>query len=62
MRRVRSGFGQACFYVFVACFLEKRPPAGDINVGAIAALTTIMGRESIYKGRSVTWKELGVTV
>jgi len=47
---------------FFACIREKRQPFADIKVGAVAALTAIMGREAIYKGRSVTWKELGVDV
>ena len=47
---------------FYACIREGRRPFADITVGAIAALTTIMGREAIYRQRSVTWKELGVTV
>lgn len=47
---------------FLACIREKRQPFADVKVAAIAALTAIMGREAIYKGRSVTWKELGVTV
>jgi predicted dehydrogenase len=47
---------------FFACIREKRQPFADIRVGAIAALTGIMGREAIYKRRSVTWKELGVEV
>lgn len=47
---------------FYACIRENRQPYADIKVAAIAALTAIMGREAIYKGRSVDWKELGVTV
>ena len=47
---------------FYACIREGRLPFADITVGAIAALTTIMGREAIYRQRSVTWKELGVTL
>ncbi len=47
---------------FYACVREKRQPFADIRVGAIAALTAIMGREAIYKRRMVTWKELGVEV
>jgi hypothetical protein len=31
-------------------------------VAATAALTTMMGREAIYRKKMVTWKELGVTV
>jgi predicted dehydrogenase len=47
---------------FFKAIREKRQPFADIKVAATAALTVIMGREAIYKGRSVTWKELGVTV
>jgi myo-inositol 2-dehydrogenase / D-chiro-inositol 1-dehydrogenase len=47
---------------FYACIREGRRPFADITVGAVAALTVIMGREAIYRQRSVTWKELGVTV
>jgi predicted dehydrogenase len=47
---------------FYACIREKRTPFADIRVAATAALTTIMGREAIYRRRMVTWKELGVTV
>jgi predicted dehydrogenase len=47
---------------FYACIREKRKPFADIAVGAVAALTAIMGREAIYRRRMVTWKELGVTV
>jgi predicted dehydrogenase len=47
---------------FFACIRERRQPFADIRVAAVAALTAIMGREAIYKGRSVTWKELGVEV
>lgn len=46
---------------FYACIREKRRPAADVYVGATAALTTIMGREAIYRQRSVTWDELGVS-
>jgi predicted dehydrogenase len=47
---------------FYACIRERRRPVADITVGAVAALTAILGREAIYRRRSVTWKELGVTV
>jgi predicted dehydrogenase len=47
---------------FFACVRDNRQPFADVRVGAVAALTAIMGREAIYKGRSVTWKELGVEV
>jgi myo-inositol 2-dehydrogenase / D-chiro-inositol 1-dehydrogenase len=45
---------------FYACIREGRKPFADVMVGAVAALTAIMGREAIYKRRMVTWKELGV--
>jgi len=47
---------------FYACIREKREPFAGIQVAATAALTAIMGREAIYKGRSVSWKEMGVTL
>ena len=47
---------------FFACIREKRQPLADITVAATAALTAILGREAIYKRRSVTWKELGVAL
>jgi predicted dehydrogenase len=47
---------------FYACIREKRQPFADVRVGAVGALTAIMGREAIYKRRMVTWKELGVEV
>jgi predicted dehydrogenase len=47
---------------FYGCIREKRLPFADVKVGAVGALTAIMGREAIYKRRMVTWKELGVEV
>lgn len=47
---------------FVACILEKRQPFAGITVAATAALTAILGREAIYRRRSVDWKDLGVTL
>ena len=47
---------------FFSDIRARRQPFADIRVGAIAALTAIMGREAIYKRRSVTWQELGVEV
>ena len=35
---------------FFACIRENRRPFADVQVGATAALTTIMGREAIYSG------------
>ncbi|HUS06885.1 MAG TPA: Gfo/Idh/MocA family oxidoreductase [Bryobacteraceae bacterium] len=47
---------------FMACIRENRKPFADIKVAATAALTAILGREAIYRRKSVTWKELGVEV
>ena len=47
---------------FFAAIREGRRPFADVRVGAVAALTAIMGREAIYRRRMVTWKELGVEV
>jgi hypothetical protein len=47
---------------FFACILEKRKPFADITVAATAALTAILGREAIYRRKSVDWKDLGVTI
>ena len=47
---------------FLDCIRNRRQPYADIKIAAIAALTTIMGREAIYRKRMYTWKELGVTV
>lgn len=60
----KRGFGEGDMAIdeFFKCIREKRQPFADIKVAAVAALTAIMGREAIYKGRSVTWKEMGVTV
>lgn len=61
---VKRGFSEGDMAVeqFFKAIREKRQPFADIKVAATAALTVIMGREAIYKGRSVTWKELGVNV
>jgi predicted dehydrogenase len=47
---------------FFACIREGRQPFADLKVGAVAALTAMMGREAIYRKRMFTWKELGVDV
>ena len=41
---------------------QKRPPFAGLQVAATAALSAILAREAIYKGRSVGWNELGVTL
>jgi predicted dehydrogenase len=54
--------GENAMTDFYACVREKREPFAGIRVAAIAAVTAIMGREAIYKSRSVTWKEMGVEI
>jgi predicted dehydrogenase len=39
----------------------KTPPA-DITIGATAALTAILGREAIYRKRTMHWQELRVAI
>jgi predicted dehydrogenase len=50
----------------VAAFYEairtgKKPPA-DIEIGVTAALTAILGREAIYRRKTMSWSELGVPI
>ncbi|MEO7650292.1 MAG: Gfo/Idh/MocA family oxidoreductase [Bryobacteraceae bacterium] len=47
---------------FHSCIRENRQPFADVKVGATAALTAILGREAIYRRKSVDWSELGVTI
>jgi myo-inositol 2-dehydrogenase / D-chiro-inositol 1-dehydrogenase len=47
---------------FYSGIREGRPPFASVEIAATAALTTIMGREAIYRKHMVTWKELGVAV
>ena len=39
----------------------KKPPA-DIEIGATAALTAILGREAIYRKTMMNWSDLGVRI
>jgi predicted dehydrogenase len=52
--------GSAHMAAFLDCIRTgKKPPAG-IDEAALAALTAIMGRDSIYRRETVTWDSLGV--
>ena len=62
MRPEDRGEKENAMSEFYACIRENRKPVADIKVAATAALTAILGREAIYRRRSVTWQELGVTV
>jgi predicted dehydrogenase len=51
-------------HAHMAAFIEsirtgKKPPA-DITIAATAALTAILGRDSIYRKQVLTWESLGV--
>jgi myo-inositol 2-dehydrogenase / D-chiro-inositol 1-dehydrogenase len=47
---------------FYDCVLQGTRPETDATIGATAALTAILGRESMYRQKVVTWKELGVAI
>jgi myo-inositol 2-dehydrogenase / D-chiro-inositol 1-dehydrogenase len=48
--------------MFYDCIRRGTKPETDITQGAVAALTSIMGREAYKQKRVVTWKELGVEI
>ena len=48
--------------LFLDCIHNGSRPETDIVVGATAALTAILGREAIYRGKVLAWKELGVEI
>jgi predicted dehydrogenase len=47
---------------FYECIRTGSKPETDVRQGAVAALTSIMGREAYKQKRVVTWRELGVEV
>jgi hypothetical protein len=51
---------EAAIVGFFECIRTGRKPAIDVVVGATAALTSILGREAIYRKKVMTWDELGV--
>ncbi len=50
----------------LAAFYESvktgKPPVAGIEIGATAALTAILGRESIYRRKVMQWSEMGVDI
>ena len=62
LRAEERGETENAMSEFYACIRENRQPFADVKVAATAALTAILGREAIYRRRSVTWKELGVAI
>ncbi|MBI4873110.1 MAG: Gfo/Idh/MocA family oxidoreductase [Acidobacteria bacterium] len=47
---------------FLECIRTGKKPFADITVAATAALTAIMGRDSIYRKQVVTWDSMGVKI
>jgi myo-inositol 2-dehydrogenase / D-chiro-inositol 1-dehydrogenase len=47
---------------FLEAIRTGKKPVADIEIGARAALTAIMGHESMMKKRVMSWKDLGVEV
>ncbi len=45
---------------FYACFKSGGPNPAGIEIGASAALTSILGHEAMTKGQVVNWSDLGV--
>jgi hypothetical protein len=50
----------------IVAFFENvrtgKQPLTDVKVGALAAMTSILGREAIYRGKMLAWEELGVEI
>jgi myo-inositol 2-dehydrogenase/D-chiro-inositol 1-dehydrogenase len=47
---------------FYECIRTGKKPVVDVVVGATATLTSILGREAIYRKKVLTWQELGVDI
>jgi len=47
---------------FYDCILNGTRPETGVALGAEATLTAILGRESMFKGKVLDWKELGVAL
>ncbi len=54
--------GEPQIAAFYDCIRNSQRPKVDIEIGATAALTAILGREAIYKKKVMSWKELGVAL
>lgn len=53
-------------HAHVAAFFDSvrtgKKPVADIDIAATAALTAILGRESIYQKKTLTWSGMGVKI
>jgi predicted dehydrogenase len=47
---------------FFECIRTGKKSPADINVAATAALTAILGRDSIYRKEVLTWESMGVRI
>ena len=45
---------------FYDAITKGAPVAADIMVGAVGAMTAVLGREAIYRKKMMTWADLGV--
>ena len=52
----------AAIVAFYESVRTGKPPVTDVKVGALAAMTSILGREAIYRGKMLSWEELGVEI
>lgn len=55
-----SSGGKAHIAAFFECIRTGRKPNTDVIVGATATLTSILGREAIYRKMVLSWQDLGV--
>lgn len=53
---------QAHVSAFYKAIRSNTAPPADIQIGASAALTAIMGREAIYGKKVVSWADMGVQI
>ena len=53
---------QPHFAAFFNAIRNGSKSPADIQIGATAALTALLGREAIYSGKMMTWNDLGVHV
>ena len=47
---------------FFECIRTGKKSPADITVAATAALTAILGRDSIYRKQVLTWESMGVRI
>ena len=62
MEEEAGGRGQGDGHIagFFNSIRTGEPTTANLKVGCIATLTSIIGREAIYRKKTVTWADLGV--